>query len=136
MFDAFGEICLNLVFSVVIDKSIIWCLGCDFGESIIWCFELWFIGKRDSCYLWKDKPMHRLKMDVFGLQPVFCKKDLSVVTLPVSSEREWVIFFCWKGSFFAHVLSLFLSEASWSFCIFSYLFFYPLQTPSSQLWIK
>ena len=36
--DAFGEICLNPVFSVVAVKSVIWCFSCDFDESIIWCF--------------------------------------------------------------------------------------------------
>ena len=35
MYDAFGEICLNPVFSVVAIKSVIWCLKCDSDESII-----------------------------------------------------------------------------------------------------
>ena len=29
---------LYSVFSVVVIKSIVWCLSCDFDESIIWCF--------------------------------------------------------------------------------------------------
>ena len=34
MLNTFGEICLNLVFSIVVVKSIIWCLYCDFDESM------------------------------------------------------------------------------------------------------
>ena len=33
--DAFGEICLNQVFSVVVVRSIICCYSCDFDEKII-----------------------------------------------------------------------------------------------------
>ena len=75
MLDAFGEICLNLVFLIVVVKSIIWCLSCDFDESIIWCFS--------HRSLVKEMAATSEKVKIF-----------IVVTLLVTAEREAGLFLC------------------------------------------
>ena len=54
--------------------------------------------------------------------PLAARKIFSVVTSPVTAEREPVSLLCREGFFFAHVLPFFLLGASGSFCIF-YIYF-------------
>ena len=55
--------------------------------------------------------------------PSICsKKDVGVVTPPVTAERTHVSFFCQEGSFFVHALPFFLSGSPGNFCTFVFIF--------------
>ena len=84
--DALVEICLNPVFLVV----------CSIGR--FWYF-LYFgcmltVSAAASKRLASDLPK-----DVCVGPPTSSKKNVSVVTAPVTVEKERVSFFCWEGSF-------------------------------------